>query len=79
MRVKIIADIREFTKAGVANVGCKIVQERSVNFLLPVAFEAILKAMKDTNKSAFYDAMANFANEDFDGAKEFLMGERDND
>ena len=47
--------------------------------LLAAVFEAIFRNMKDTNKRAFYEAMANFAESDFDDAAEFLMGESDND
>lgn len=74
MKVRITAHIRDITK-GVANVQCKIEQEFSVSVFMPIAFEAILKAMKDTDKRAFYEAMSKFANEDFDDALEFLTGE----
>lgn len=43
--------------------------------LLPAVYEAILRAMRDTNKKAFYTAMSSFAEEDFDSALEFLTGE----
>lgn len=79
MKVRITAHIREIDKDGIAKVGCKIQKEFAVSMFMPVAFEAILKAMKDTDKRAFYEAMANFANEDFDDALEFLDGENEND
>ena len=77
MIVKISAHIKEITKDGKANVACKIQQEFAHPMFMPVAFEAILKAMKDTDKRAFYKAMANFADEDLDDAMEFLSGEND--
>lgn len=43
--------------------------------LLPAVYEAILRAMRDTNKKAFYTAMSSFGEEDFDSALEFLTGE----
>ena len=73
MRVKIIAEIREINNDA-ATVHCKITQEHSINILMPVAFEAMLKAMKDANKRAFYEAMAKFAEQDFDDAAEFFNG-----
>lgn len=42
--------------------------------LLGPIFEAILHAMKNTDKRAFYNAMAIFAENDFDDAMEFLTG-----
>ena len=44
-------------------------------FLRSTAYEAILRAMRDTDKKAFYTAMSSFAEEDFDSALEFLTGE----
>ena len=70
MKVGITAQIKEFDKNG-AHVSCQIQQEFAVPMFMSVAFEAILKAMKDTDKRAFYEAMSNFANEDLDDAIEF--------
>ena len=47
--------------------------------LLAPVFAAMLRSMKDTDKRAFYKAMANFAEDDFHDAQEFLFGEREND
>lgn len=77
MKVRITAHIKEIDKDGIAKVGCKIQQEFAVPVFMPVAFEAIFKAMKDTDKRAFYEAMSNFAENDFDDALEFLTGEDD--
>ena len=71
MKVRITAHIREIDKDHIAKVDCKVQQEFAVPMLMPVAFEAILKAMKDTDKRAFYAAMAYFASEDLDDAMEF--------
>ena len=46
---------------------------------LAMVFVAILRNMKDTNKRAFYEAMSQFAQEDFDDASEFLYGEQEHD
>lgn len=35
-------------------------------------FEAVLKAMKNANKRAFYEAMATFADKDLDDATEWI-------
>lgn len=42
-------------------------------------FEAILKAMKDANKRAFYEAMANFADKDLDDATEWIREQMKDD
>ena len=48
--------------------------------LRPAVYESVLRAMRDTNKKAFYTAMSSFAEEDFDSAMEFLSNEdEDND
>lgn len=39
--------------------------------LLAPVFMALLRAMKNTDKRAFYEAMGQFAGEDFDDALEF--------
>ena len=47
--------------------------------LLALIFEAILRSMKDTDEHAFYEAMANFAEEDLDDLRELIHGENDDD
>lgn len=47
--------------------------------LRPAMYEAILRAMRDSNKKAFYTAMSSFAEEDFDSALEFLSNEDEDD
>lgn len=42
-------------------------------------FEAILEAMKDVNKRAFYEAMATFADKDLDDATEWIKEQMKDD
>lgn len=59
MKVGITATIREINEDG-AQISCKIQQEMAVSALMPLAFEAMLKAMRDTDTDAFHVAMINF-------------------
>lgn len=42
-------------------------------------FMAIIKAMKDANTQAFYEAMARFADEDMDAANEWIREQLSDD
>ena len=78
MKVEYKAELRNI-EHGAANVHIERTLEHVITPLLTPVFEAILQNMKDTNKIAFYEAMANFAGYDFDDAQEFLYGEQEND
>ena len=62
-------------KGGIANIGiCRKEHTKDV-FLLTLAFEAILKCMKDCNRNAFYLAMSHFVDDnEFEDACEFIEG-----
>ena len=47
----------------IANIGVCKTQRTEDTFLLSLAFEAIIKCMKDCNRKAFYAAMADFVDE----------------
>lgn len=49
--------------------------EHSLIFLEEI-FQTILCSCKKVDKKAFYRALARFANEDFDDAREFIEKER---
>ena len=69
MKVRITADVKEIRKDGMVPVRCQIEQENVRTKLLPEVFTAILKSMKDTNRSAFYAAMISFIDEEMSGEK----------
>ncbi len=66
------AELKEL-KGRVANVGVRR-EERTENpLLIAIAFEAILKCMKETNREAFYIAMSEFVDDnEFDDALKFI-------
>lgn len=78
MKVEYKAELRSI-EHGVANVHIESRLEEVITPLLTPVFEAILRNMKDTDKRAFYEAMTNFVDYDFDDALEFLSGECEND
>lgn len=63
MKVGITACIREIDINGV-HVNCEIQQRMAVSALMPFAFEAMLKAMRDTDIDAFHTAMINFTEDE---------------
>lgn len=59
-----------------AEIGVRVENNATGDLFLRAAmYEAILRAMRDTDKKSFYEAMASFAEDDFDGAMEWLSGE----
>ena len=54
------------------------IDERSLIFLEEI-FLTLLRSCKIADKKAFYSAMARFAAEDFDDARQFIKEELDNE
>ena len=79
--MRITAKIKNIDKDLCAEVNVKLEANDTGDLLLrSVVYQGILRAMRDANKRAFYEAMSAFAEEDFDAAMEFLSGEgEDND
>lgn len=74
--MKITTKIKDIDENLCAEIGVCIKSDNASDVLLrPAMYEAILRAMRDTNKKAFYTAMSSFAEEDFDSAMEFLSNE----
>ena len=74
--MKITAKVKNIDTDLRAEVGVRVESKDAGDLLLRhVIYQAILRAMRDTDKRAFYEAMLEFAEEDFDGAMEWLSGE----
>lgn len=68
------AELKDIDR-GTANVGVLRTERTKDTFLLSLAFEAILKCMKDCNRKAFYMAMAQFVDDnEYNDACEYLEG-----
>ena len=79
--MRITTKIKNIDKNMRAEICVKIERNDAGDLLLRSAlYEAILRAMRDTDKKSFYSAMASFAEEDFVNAMEWLSNEdEDND
>lgn len=70
--MKIVATIEDMNKDMQAKIGVKIYYERPTDKILQTAiYEAILRAMHDTDKHDFIFAMSAFADDALDALREF--------
>ena len=74
--MKITTKIKHIDKDMRAEIDVRVENNATGDiFLRAAVYEAILRAMRDTDKSSFYSAMASFAEEDFDSAMDWLSNE----
>lgn len=78
--MKITTKIKNIDTDMRAEIGVRVENNATGDlFLRSAMYEAILRAMRDTDKTSFYRAMASFAADDYDSALEFLSGEGEDD